>query len=104
MSYPVTCSPSGSRRGPRSAGPRAGNSMPPPPPPGPMIDPDTTALLGPLERFEAIRRRVVRLGPRLCDLSYANPYGGAQQAALAALKEALEDRRRLDLQYSPFGG
>jgi len=70
-----------------------------------MIPPECSTLLDPLERFEAIRRRVVRLGPRLCDLSYANPYGGAQEAAVAAVKEALEDRRRLlDLQYTPFGG
>ena len=69
-----------------------------------MIPPECSTLLDPLERFEAIRRRVVRLGPRLCDLSYANPYGGAQEAAVAALREALEDQRRLDLQYTPFGG
>ena len=36
-----------------------------------MIAPELTALLEPLEKFEAIRRRAVRLGDRLCDLSYA---------------------------------
>ena len=69
-----------------------------------MIDPELERLLQPLERFESIRRRVVRLGDRLCDLSYANPYAGAQQEVRAAIRSALEDERLLDLQYSPFGG
>jgi aspartate aminotransferase len=69
-----------------------------------MIAPELERLLQPLERFEAIRRRVVRLGDRLCDLSYANPYAGAQQEARAAIRGALDDQRLLDLQYSPFGG
>jgi aspartate aminotransferase len=69
-----------------------------------MIAAELQELLHPLERFESIRRRAVRLGDRLCDLSYANPYGGAQQAARAAIRSALDDERRLDLQYSPFGG
>jgi aspartate aminotransferase len=62
------------------------------------------ALLEPLETFETIRRRVARLGDRLCDLSYANPYQGVQNGALNALREALETSRQLGLQYSPFGG
>jgi aspartate aminotransferase len=69
-----------------------------------MIAPELEQLLQPLERFESIRRRVVRLGDRLCDLSYANPYGGAQQEVRAAIRSALDDERLLDLQYSPFGG
>jgi aspartate aminotransferase len=69
-----------------------------------MIAPELEELLQPLERFESIRRRAVRLGNRLCDLSYANPYGGAQQAARAAIRSALDDERQLDLQYAPFGG
>jgi len=69
-----------------------------------LIAPELDRLLQPLERFEAIRRRVVRLGPRLCDLSYANPYAGAQQEVRAAIRSALDDQRLLDLQYSPFGG
>ena len=68
------------------------------------IAPELGRLLEPLERFEAIRRRSVRLGDRLCDLSYANPYGGAQQLARAAIRQALDDERLLDLQYTPFGG
>jgi aspartate aminotransferase len=69
-----------------------------------MIPPELEGLLQPLERFEAIRRRVVRLGDRLCDLSYANPYGGAEQQVRAAIRSALDDERLLDLQYAPFGG
>lgn len=69
-----------------------------------MIAAELEALLEPLERFEALRRRVVRLGSRLCDLSYANPYGGAQQEARAVIRRALDDERMLDLQYTPFGG
>jgi aspartate aminotransferase len=69
-----------------------------------MIPPEFQDLLDPLERFESIRRRAVRMGDRLCDLSYANPYGGVQDKARAVLRAALDDERLLDLQYSPFGG
>ena len=69
-----------------------------------MVPAAIRSLLEPLETFEAIRRKAARLGDRLCDLSYANPYQGAQEAALAALREALEEQRLLGLQYSPFGG
>lgn len=69
-----------------------------------MVPAPILSLLEPLERFEAIRRKAARLGDRLCDLSYANPYQGAQEAALAALREALDERRLLGLQYAPFGG
>ena len=69
-----------------------------------MIDPELQALLEPLERFEAIRRGVARLGNRLCDLSYANPYDGVRTAARQALADTLSEERALDLQYSPFGG
>jgi aspartate aminotransferase len=69
-----------------------------------VIPNEVDELLRPLERFESIRRRVVRLGDRLCDLSYANPYGGAQEAARSAIRDALDDERVLDLQYAPFGG
>lgn len=69
-----------------------------------MIAAELETLLEPLERFESIRRRVARLGDRLADLSYANPYEGVRQAARAALRDALDDERLLDLQYAPFGG
>lgn len=69
-----------------------------------MIPPELQALLEPLELFEAIRKRTSRLGGRLADLSYANPYGGVQEQARAVLRETLDTERLLDLQYSPFGG
>jgi aspartate aminotransferase len=69
-----------------------------------MIEPELASLLEPLERFERLRRQASRLGNRLADLSYANPYSGAQDGARTAIAEALEDERLLDLQYSPFGG
>ncbi len=69
-----------------------------------MIEGELEGLLEPLERFEAIRRRVARLGDRLADLSYANPYEQVGRAARAVLRETLEEERALDLQYAPFGG
>ena len=69
-----------------------------------MISPELQDLLEPLERFESTRRKVARLGGRLADLSYANPYGGIQEQAKAILRETLDTDRLLDLQYSPFGG
>jgi aspartate aminotransferase len=69
-----------------------------------MIPPDIEELLAPLERFESIRGRAMRLGSRLADLSYANPYEGVQEASKAAIQEALLEDRLLALQYSPFGG
>lgn len=69
-----------------------------------MIPTDLRELLEPLERFEAIRQRAARLGDRLADLAYANPYEGIQQTARMAIRRALDDDRPLALQYSPFGG
>jgi aspartate aminotransferase len=69
-----------------------------------VISSELQNLLEPLERFESTRRKVARLGDRLADLSYANPYGGIQEQAKAVLRETLDTNRLLDLQYSPFGG
>jgi aspartate aminotransferase len=69
-----------------------------------MIPFEMESLLRPLEEFEAIRRRTARLGDRLCDLSYANPYEGVESATRNVLRKALDAERLLDLQYSPFGG
>jgi aspartate aminotransferase len=69
-----------------------------------MIAPALEMLLQPLEEFEEIRRRAARLGDRLCDLSYANPYEGVQQSTREAMRRALGEERLLDLQYSPYGG
>ena len=56
-----------------------------------MISTELVELLEPLERFEKLRRQVVKLGPNLADLSYANPYDGPQAAARAAIRAALND-------------
>jgi aspartate aminotransferase len=69
-----------------------------------MISPDLQELLEPLERFEDVRKRVIGLGPRLCDLAYANPYEGVQESVRSAIREAVDDERLLGFQYSPFGG
>lgn len=69
-----------------------------------MIPRPLAGLLEPLEAFEAIRRRAVRLGARVCDLSYANPFDGVTPRAREVLRRVLEEERTLDLQYTPFGG
>ncbi len=69
-----------------------------------MISPELQDLIEPLEHFESIRKKASRLGGRLADLSYANPYGGIQEQAKAVLRETLDSDRLLDMQYSPFGG
>jgi aspartate aminotransferase len=69
-----------------------------------MIQTELLRLLEPLETFEGIRRGVVHLGDRLCDLSYANPYDGVADRTRAVLRAALAEDRSLALQYSPFGG
>jgi aspartate aminotransferase len=69
-----------------------------------MIPSGLQQLLEPLERFEDIRKRVIGLGSRLCDLAYANPYEGVQESARLAIREAVDDERLLGFQYTPFGG
>jgi len=69
------------------------------------LTPELTALLEPQERFEALRKAATfRAGTGLCDLAYANPYDGPLPEVREALREAVEHRRRLDLQYTPYGG
>lgn len=68
-----------------------------------MISPALARDLAPLEAFEAIRGAAMRLGPRLCDLSYANPHSAMQERAAEALGAVLEEPAA-DLQYTPFGG
>src|SRR4051794_16872798 len=103
-SCPTTSNPGGSRFGPTWRGRPAESMTLRQPPVSTMIPSELAELLEPLERFESIRRHAVKLGPRLADLSYANPYGGPQAAARATIRTALDDERSLDLQYTPFGG
>ena len=69
------------------------------------LTPELVDLLEPQERFEALRRvATIRAGKDLCDLAYANPYGGPLPEVRQALRDAAEHGRQLDLQYTPYGG
>lgn len=73
--------------------------------PFPPLSGELDRLLSAQERFEALRRRaLLRKGPALCDLAYANPYAGPDPALAAAISDALASDRALDLQYTPYGG
>jgi aspartate aminotransferase len=40
----------------------------------------------------------------LCDLAYANAYGGPPRFVIEAMRAGLDTDRQLDLQYTPYGG
>ncbi|HSL20190.1 MAG TPA: aminotransferase class I/II-fold pyridoxal phosphate-dependent enzyme [Vicinamibacterales bacterium] len=62
-------------------------------------------LLEPQERLErVIAAAFRRFGPRLIDLSYANPCDGPPAAVLDALKRAAGQLTGLSLQYTPYAG
>jgi aspartate aminotransferase len=68
---------------------------------GPQLD----RLLAAQERCDQLRLATLRRQPRdLCDLAYANAYGGPPGFVIDAIKESLEADRELDLQYTPYGG
>ena len=69
-----------------------------------MIPAELRELMAPQERFERIRRRAVRLGPRLADLSYPNPRDTVDPQVHRILRQALDTDRALDFQYTPYGG
>ena len=61
--------------------------------------------LAPQERFETLRSETqLRAGRDLCDLAYANPHDGPLPEVRDALHSAIDRRRALDLQYTPYGG
>ena len=62
------------------------------------------AWLAPQERVDRLRALAAAHGPRFCDLAYANPWDGVPEPVRAALATALASRRRLDFQYTPYGG
>jgi aspartate aminotransferase len=69
------------------------------------LSPELDRLLALQERFDRLRRdTALRSGRALCDLAYANPYDGPDPAVVAALRDALDSDRALDLQYTPYGG
>jgi aspartate aminotransferase len=62
-------------------------------------------LFEPQERLDRlIAATFRRLGPRLVDLSYANPSDGPAGEVLTVLKRVTEQMRGLSLQYTPCGG
>lgn len=69
------------------------------------LGPQLEQLLAAQERFDRLRDATLRNKPRdLCDLAYANAYGGPPQFVIDAIKESLASGRQLDLQYTPYGG
>jgi aspartate aminotransferase len=73
-----------------------------------MITPlaaDIEMYLSKQERFDRLRQRTtLRAGRALCDLSYANSYDGPSLEITQAIRNCLDRRRTLDLQYTPYGG
>lgn len=66
---------------------------------------DLEALLEPQERLDRlIAATFRRFGPKVVDLSYANPYDGPDEEVLSVLKRAAGEGRGLSLQYTPYGG
>jgi aspartate aminotransferase len=62
-------------------------------------------LLQPQERLDRlIAATFRRFGPRLVDLSYANPSAGPAREVLDVLKRIAAERSGLSLQYTPYGG
>jgi aspartate aminotransferase len=67
--------------------------------------PTLEPLLQPQERLDRlIAAAFRRFGPRLVDLSYANPYAGPTPEVLAVLRRVAAERSGLSLQYTPYGG
>jgi len=57
------------------------------------------------ERYERLQEAVQRgAGLSLCDLGYANAYGGPPTSVIESIQECLKNDRALDLQYTPYGG
>ncbi len=69
------------------------------------LTPALENLLASQHRFDELRRKtVLRAGPRLADLAYANAYGKPAAEVVAAIQRALEKAGELGLQYTPYGG
>jgi aspartate aminotransferase len=63
------------------------------------------ALLEPLERLDRlIASTFRRFGPKLVDLSYANPADGPAAEVLSVLRRVTGERAGLSLQYTPTAG
>jgi len=59
----------------------------------------------PQKRFDALSAATFRrFGPKIVDLSYANPYDGPDDEVRQALHSAIGNTKDLSLQYTPYGG
>ena len=68
---------------------------------GPQLD----RLMAAQERCDRLRDATLRSKPRdLCDLAYANAYGGPPPFVIDAIRDSLSGDRQLDFQYTPYGG
>ena len=62
-------------------------------------------LLEPQERLDRlISAAFRRFGPKLVDLSYANPYAGPAEEVMRVLRQTMAERKGLSLQYTPCAG
>jgi aspartate aminotransferase len=62
-------------------------------------------LLQPQERLDGLLSATFkRFGPRVMDLSYANPHDGPPAEVLAVLRRVAGECGGLSLQYTPYGG
>jgi aspartate aminotransferase len=62
-------------------------------------------LLAPQERLDRIIAAAFgRFGPKLVDLSYANPYEGPPDEVMQVLRQVTAERKGLSLQYTPCAG
>lgn len=61
--------------------------------------------LEPQNQFEALRAEASRrFGPRCIDFAYANGHDGPNQDTVHAIQDAAGEARKLELQYTPYGG
>lgn len=66
---------------------------------------DLRSLWEPQEEVSRlIARTMRRFGPRVVDLSYANPYDGPDEEVIRALEAAIREDKELAFQYTPYGG
>jgi aspartate aminotransferase len=63
------------------------------------------SLLAPQARYDRLRQRhILAAGRQLADLAYANFWDSPASAIVDALRDELTTDRKLQLQYTPYGG
>jgi aspartate aminotransferase len=69
------------------------------------VAPELESLLVIQEEYDRRRKEwALHAGRKLCDLAYANANDGPDPQVVAAIANALQRGRHLDLQYTPYGG